>query len=194
MRRGRHGSTGSIRYVETRGLRRVGAGLAAALCVLLTACSDGAETEPEPQQDEPGQVDAAGLFFGECGGVSADELMQTTGISNVRLIERNSVGCRWEDPNFFGARASFSWYRGSPIGRERALVELSGRDVFDVSMQGPNGELHGFAGRGVGICEVSIESESDFFVWSVVFDQLSPPRDMCERVEALAEMTVTRAE
>lgn len=185
-------NTGSIRYVDMPGLRRTAAG-AAVLAFALAACASPEEqAEPEqPQETEQGAP--AGLFFGECGGVSGDELMEVTGVRNVRLIERNSVGCRWEDPGFFGARASFSWYRGSPIGRERTLVEFAGRDVFDVTVQGPSGELHGFAGRGSGICEVSIESEADFFVWSVVFDLTNPPDDMCERVQTLAEMTVDRA-
>lgn len=162
------------------------------LAVLLAACT-APEDEPEQPAQETPQSAPPGLFFGECGGVSADELMEVTGVRNVRLIERNSVGCRWEDPSFFGARASFSWYRGSPIGRERTLVEFAGREVFEVTVEGASGQLTGFAGRGTGICEVSIESGADFFVWSVVFDQLTPPADMCERVQTLAEMTVSRA-
>ncbi|WP_149360540.1 DUF3558 domain-containing protein [Lolliginicoccus suaedae] len=168
----------------------------AALAMLLAGCSSG-----EPEDGEAGSgndqestvLREAGLFFGECGGVSTDELMALTGIRGVRLQERNSVGCRWES-SLFGPHASFSWYRGSPIGRERAVVELSGRGVRDVSVAGPSGELTGFAGWGRFICEVSIQSNSDFFVWSVVFAEELSDDEMCRRVLALAEATVNRAE
>nr|WP_225443769.1 DUF3558 domain-containing protein [Lolliginicoccus lacisalsi] len=168
----------------------------AAVAFLATACSPGGTGDgaPTATSDAEGTVlREAGLFFGECGGVSTEDLMALTGIRGVRLQERNSVGCRWEG-GFFGPYASFSWYRGSPIGRERAVVELSGRGVRDVSVAGPSGELTGFAGWGRFICEVSIQSNSDFFVWSVVFAEELSDDEMCRRVLALAEATVNRAE
>ncbi len=169
---------------------------AASLALLVPACSGGEASDDAPagaSNAEGTVLREPGLFFGECGGISSDELMALTGIRGVRLQERNSVGCRWES-GFLGPHASFSWYRGSPIGRERAVVELSGRGVRDVSVDGPAGELSGFAGWGSFICEVSIQSNSDFFVWSVVFAEELSDDEMCRRVLALAEATVNSAE
>ncbi|GGC76977.1 DUF3558 domain-containing protein [Hoyosella rhizosphaerae] len=170
-------------------------GLAVGLfaAVLLVGCSTDGDQPEATEQPDATEVRVPGLFFGECGGVGTDEVTAAVGTGGLSLAERNSVGCRWES-SFFGPRASFSWYRGSPIERERAVVELSGRDVFDVTVNSPAGELHGFAGRGSSICEVSIQSESDFFVWSIVFTQPFSDREMCDRVLSLAEMTVNRAQ
>ena len=53
---------------------------------------------------------------------------------------KNSVGCQWlAGGGILGPHFSFTWYRGSPIGRERKTEELSRTSVEDINIEGHDG-------------------------------------------------------
>lgn len=125
-----------------------------------------------------------------CGGVSDDEFREIAGMPATMTSLRNLVGCQFDAP---GApeHGSFSWYRGSPIGRERAIVDTVGRTVRDVTIGGRDGYVA--QTRDGSLCEVGIAMGDDFFVWSLV---LSPVlgHDACASAQQFAALTVERAQ
>src|SRR6476469_10201683 len=63
-----------------------------------------------------------------------------------------------------GPHFSFTWYRGSPIGRERKTEELSRNSVDDINIEGHDGFIA--AGQdptlGANLCEIAIQYNDDF--------------------------------
>ena len=60
-----------------------------------------------------------------------------TGLVNTA---KNSVGCQWlAGGGILGPHFSFTWFRGSPIGRERKTEELSRTSVEDINIEGHDG-------------------------------------------------------
>ena len=123
---------------DTRALALV----ASALTILIPAaagCSDsggnkpGATASSTPQKGQGNH----GPMFPQCGGVSDQTVAELTRVSGLINTARNSVGCQWlAGGGILGPHFSFSWYRGSPIGRERKTEELSRASVED--MGGPS--------------------------------------------------------
>ncbi len=65
------------------------------------------------------------------------ELTRVTGLVNTA---KTSVGCQWlVGGGILGPHFSFTWYRGSPIGRERKTEELSRASVEDINIEGHDG-------------------------------------------------------
>lgn len=155
---------------------------------LLTACGSAGDAAPTREDDPAGhsEFDAAvpGPFLGACGAATAAQI--AAALPGPELVEvRTGVGCEWRAP-VTGAGASFTWYRGSPIGRERALVEATGRQVRDLEV----GEFSGYVAHQTGgyICEVALGVEEDFFLWSVAGEY--PGVDLCQVATELAAGTV----
>ena len=151
---------------------------------------DSGGTGTEGAQDTTKRVSTEGPFFGECGSVTDDEVKQAFNIPNLPVVTRNSVGCVWESNGAFGPTVSFSWYRGSPIGREAAGSGLIGRPPEKIEIDGHPG-FRGSAGEE--LCEIGVQFGDTFIHWSVTYADFPPTADSCEVAKKLAELTVSRA-
>jgi hypothetical protein len=103
---------------------------------LVSACSDSHNSSGS-SSDPSGPTTAAaakhGPMFPECGGVTDQTVAQQTRVTGLVNTARNSVGCQWlAGGGILGPHFSFTWYRGSPIGRERKTEELSRANVNDM--------------------------------------------------------------
>ncbi|MGC4933976.1 DUF3558 family protein [Gordonia sp. DT30] len=185
--------------------------LAAILSVVIvgaTACSSNSDDQTPAARhtpEAPGPA-GAGPFFGECGGVSTDEVSRITNFGALKLAVDNPSVCEWSTgPSRTGAVASFNWYRGSPIGRERGTEQLSRASIEDIDLNGHKG----FIASDEGICEIGIEFGADFFEWSVSAGTPSagspppgsppagtPPSDpgaICNAARQLSTLSIERA-
>ncbi|MEE2033295.1 DUF3558 domain-containing protein [Rhodococcus chondri] len=151
--------------------------------------SSGTPTSTTLQATEPGP------FMGECGSVTDDEVASAFALGSFAAVTRNSVGCEWE---LFvgGPSVSFSWYRGSPIGRERAGSDLIGRPAADVEIGGHSGFMGSYQNElgQNSLCEIGVQFGGDFVHWSVTYADFSPPADACVVARDLAELNVERAQ
>jgi Protein of unknown function (DUF3558) len=112
------------------------------------------------------------------------ELTKVSGLTNTA---KNSVGCQWlAGGGILGPHFSFSWYRGSPIGRERKTEELSRASVDDININGHSGfiAVGNEPNLGDSLCEVGIQFEDDFIEWSISFSQkpFPPPCDIAKEL------------
>jgi hypothetical protein len=176
---------------------------AAAMIPLLAACSgSGDSTGPDvPQTAGPAPAGAAkhGPSFPECGGVSDEEVAKQTRVTGLVNTAKNSVGCQWlAGGQITGPHFSFSWYRGSPIGRERKTEELTRTSVEDINVEGHDGfiaysdDTGTATNLGISLCEVGIQFDDDFIEWSVSFDA-KPFPDACEVVKELTRQSIVNA-
>ncbi|MDL9936557.1 DUF3558 family protein [Gordonia sp. ABSL1-1] len=166
----------------------------AILALLIAGCSSdepAADPAAPAGPQAPGRA-GAGPFFGECGGVTTAEVSQITAFGQLVNTVNNSTVCEWDtDGTRTGATASFNWYRGSPIGRERATEQLSRQSTTDIEINGH----HGFIASDVGICEIGIAFDADFFEWSVSAGTGSErtTEQICDSARQLARMSIERA-
>lgn len=165
-----------------------------ALLPLLAACADGSHGVGGPPSSTaaPNTKQAKhGPFFPECGGVSDQTLAQLTGVSGLVVTARNAVGCQWlVSGSIGGPWFSFSWFRGSPIGRERKNEDLSRTTVNDITIDGHSGYIAAATDRlGTRLCDVSIQYQDDFFEWSIQFVE-KPFPDPCAIATELARQTI----
>jgi hypothetical protein len=154
---------------------------------LLAGCSDDS-APAEPQADGPSspqqQGNAShGPIFPQCGGISDETMQQLTRVSGLKNTATNSVGCQWlQDGGIVGPHFSFTWFRGSPIGRERKTQELSRTSVEDINIEGQDGFLAVGTDPILGdnLCEIGIQFDDDFIEWSVSFaaENYPPPCDV----------------
>ncbi len=176
--------------------------LAAVAFLCAAACGGGADAPggAPPEATGPPAASAApassGPFLGLCGSVTDEELSATTGFPQPMHVVRDPVGCQWDVGGLGeGPHASFTWYRGSPIGRERAIDNAVGRDVRDVTIEGAPGFVSRFRST---LCEVGVQYGDDFFLWSIDYgagaDDGPPRGDVCDAAKALAAMTAERAQ
>ena len=158
------------------------------------ACG-GSDDAGQPVASTTPSVTEPGPLFGECGSVSDDEVAAAFGLGTFATITRNSVGCEWE--SFVGGPSvSFSWYRGSPIGRERAGSDLIGRPAADVEIGGRTGFV-GSSQNDLGqtvLCEIGVDFGGDFIHWSVSYSNFTPAADACEVARNLATASVERVQ
>jgi hypothetical protein len=120
------------------------------------------------------------------------EQTRVTGLVNTA---RNSVGCQWlAGGGILGPHFSFSWYRGSPIGRERKTEELSRANVEDVNIEGHSGfiAMGDDVVLGTSLCEIGIQYDDDFIEWSISFSQ-KPFPDPCNVAKELARQSIVNA-
>jgi hypothetical protein len=167
------------------------------LLAVLTGCSDSGG-------DKPGAAPSAGPGSGEghhgpmfpvCGGVGDQAVSDLTKMSGLINTARNSVGCQWlAGGGILGPHFSFSWYRGSPIGRERKTEELSRASVEDINIDGHGGfiAVGNEPNLGDSLCEVGIQFQDDFIEWSVSFSQkpFPPP---CDIAKELARQSIANS-
>ncbi len=159
--------------------------------LLLTGCGSGSSDADATttQAAGPSKPAPLGPFFGECGSVSDDEVKTAFAVSQLPVVYRNSVGCVWEASGPQGPSVSFSWYRGSPIGREAAGSGLIGRPPEKIEVAGHSG----FEGSIDGLCEIGVQYGDDFFHWSVTYAGTPPTAQPCDVARKLAELTASRA-
>lgn len=164
--------------------------LGVVLVTLLAGCGSS-----DPAQDQatstPADVGGSGPFFGQCGSVNDEEVVSAFAVPAFTMITRNSIGCEWEVAGSTGPSVSFSWYRGSPIERERSGSELIGRPADDIEIDGHPGFS---AATDNYLCEVGVQFGKDFMHWSVTYGDQIPAADPCAVAEQLAGLTVERAQ
>ena len=169
---------------------------AAAMVPVFAACSDSKPTSPvAPSTSGPGQNATHGPFFPECGGVTDQTIAQQTRVTGLVNTARNSVGCQWlQGGGILGPHFSFTWYRGSPIGRERKTEELSRASVNDINIEGHGGFIALGQDPTIGnnLCEVGIQFQDDFIEWSISFSQ-QPFPDPCDVAKELARQSIVNA-
>ena len=171
--------------------------VAAAMIPVFAACSGSEPESPDaPQPGEPQAQNAAhGPFFPQCGGISDQTLIELTRVPGLVNTARNSVGCQWlVGGGILGPHFSFTWYRGSPIGRERKTEELSRASVEDINIEGHAGfiALGEDPTAGNNLCEIGIQFEDDFIEWSISFAE-KPFPDPCEVAKELTRQSIVNA-
>ncbi|AYJ50707.1 DUF3558 domain-containing protein [Rhodococcus sp. P1Y] len=162
-----------------------------AVAVLAAGCS-GSEPESSGSSSDPttpAQPSTEELFVGECGSMTDERLTSITGISGLTTSSANAVRCRWDAVDT-GAYAMFTWYRGSPIDRERTVAGQMGREIGIIDADGHPG----FTAKGSDTsCEAGVESGDGFLHWSLNYYYAAPPRPSCDVVEDLIRATVENA-
>jgi hypothetical protein len=171
----------------------------AALLPLLAACSSGSGDSNNgpsvPPSDAPQGAAKHGPFFPECGGVSDQDVATQTQITGLVNTAKTSVGCQWlAGGQILGPHFSFSWYRGSPIGRERKTMELTRTSVEDINIEGHDGFI-GYTddpNLGRSLCEIGIQFDDDFIEWSISFDR-KPFPDACGVAKELTRQSIVNS-
>jgi hypothetical protein len=159
------------------------------MAALVAACSNNNSGPGTPSSPQPGpQNNAAhGPSFPECGGVTDQTVTQLTKIPGLVNTARNSAGCQWlQNGGIVGPHFSFTWYRGSPIGRERTVEERTRTRVDDINVDGHDGFMAVQEDPTVGenLCEVGIQFQDDFIEWSISFNEqpFPPPCDIAKEL------------
>ena len=170
---------------------------AAAMIPVFAGCSDnsGSSSPSAPQSPAPAQNATHGPFFPECGGVTDQTLAEQTRVTGLVNTARNSVGCQWlQGGGILGPHFSFTWYRGSPIGRERKTEELSRASVEDINIEGHSGFIALGEDPTVGnnLCEVGIQFQDDFIEWSISFSE-QPYPDPCDVAKELTRQSIVNS-
>ncbi|MDT5018003.1 MAG: hypothetical protein QOD39_4163 [Mycobacterium sp.] len=170
---------------------------AAAMIPVFAACSDnsGSNSPGTPQSPAPTQNASHGPMFPECGGVTDQTLAEQTRVTGLVNTARNSVGCQWlQGGGILGPHFSFTWYRGSPIGRERKTEELSRASVEDLNIEGHSGFIALGEDPTIGnnLCEVGIQFQDDFIEWSISFNE-QPYPDPCDVAKELTRQSIVNA-
>jgi Protein of unknown function (DUF3558) len=185
---------------QQTGVHRAVAALAVAVvsaAPVITGCStDNAGPSASVPQAPPPAADAKhGPMFPECGGVSDATVSQLTQVSGLVNTSKSSVGCQWlVNGGIVGPQFSFTWFRGSPIGRERKTEELSRTSVDDVTIEGHSGFIaKGTDPRlGDNLCEIGIQFDDDFIEWSVNFNA-EPFPNPCDVARELTSQSIKNA-
>jgi hypothetical protein len=170
---------------------------AAAMIPVLAACSSGSDsTSPDsPSGPPPAQGITHGPFFPQCGGISDQTMAEQTRVSGLVNTAKNSVGCQWlAGGGILGPHFSFTWYRGSPIGRERKTEELSRTSVEDINIEGKNGfiAVGDDPTLGNNLCEIGIQYDDDFIEWSISFAE-KPFPDPCDVAKELTRQSIVNS-
>ena len=162
---------------------------------ILAGCSEQPNSPEVPTTNTPQQSVSHGPFFPECGGVSDEEVINQTQISSLVNTARTSVGCQWlSGGSIVGPHFSFTWFRGSPIGRERKTMELSRTSVEDISIEGHDGfmGINEDPTVGVNLCEVGIQFGDDFIEWSISYSN-EPFPDACGVAKELTRQSIVNS-
>lgn len=182
-------------------VRTFAAGLAAVATLgTLTACSNSGSNPEQPQSQQGSGAPTAkdgkhGPMFSECGGVSDQTIAEQTRVTGLVRTAVNSVGCQWlAGGGILGPHFSFSWFRGSPIGRERKTEELSRTSVEDINIEGHGGFIAVGSDPMLGdnLCEIGIQFNDDFIEWSVSFAE-KPFPPACDVAKELARQSIVNA-
>ena len=165
--------------------------------VAMSACSDS--SGPSPQSSQPSAPQTAnakhGPMFPECGGITDQTVAEQTRVTGLVKTATNSVGCQWlAGGGILGPHFSFTWYRGSPIGRERKTEELSRTSVEDINIEGHGGFIAVGTDPTLGdnLCEIAIQFNDDFVEWSVSFAE-KPFPPACDVAKELTRQSIVNA-
>ena len=181
-------------------MRRDVAALALAAATLLpvvAACSHSGSNQsqsPESSSSASGQG-KHGPMFPQCGGVSDETVNNLTKVTGLVNTAKNSVGCQWlAGGGILGPHFSFSWYRGSPIGRERKTEELHGASVNDIDIDGHKGFVAVRADPKFSdyYCDIGIQYQDDFIDWSISVRK-KPSLDLCNVAKELSRQSIAAA-
>jgi hypothetical protein len=169
---------------------------------VFAACSGSEPASPEvPPTTTAAASSAHGPFFPQCGGVSDETMTEQTRVAGLMNTARNSAGCQWlAGGSIAGPHFSFTWYRGSPIGRERKTEELSRASVEDINIEGHDGfiavgEIPDISNPQrvlVNLCEIGIQFGDDFIEWSISFAQ-EPFPDPCDVAKELTRQSIVNS-
>ena len=180
--------------------RSVTALAAAALTILIPAVGACSSSDSKPgataSPGAPGSGEGRhGPMFPQCGGIGDQTVTELTKVTGLINTAKNSVGCQWlAGGGISGPHFSFSWYRGSPIGRERKTEELSRASVDDININGHGGfiAVGNEPNLGDSLCEVGIQFQDDFIEWSISFSQkpFPPP---CDIAKELARQSIANS-
>ena len=177
--------------------RAVSALAAVTALVLIAGCSDDSSGSTSPGSPLPPVAgDAAhGPFFPQCGGISDETVGELTRVAGLVNTARNSVGCQWlVNGGILGPHFSFTWFRGSPIGRERKTEELSRDSVEDINIEGHDGFIAIGSDPTMGdtLCEIGIQFNDDFIEWSVSYVR-QPFPDPCDVAKELTRQSIVNS-
>lgn len=184
---------------SANGTRRTVKALAisAAAVMLFAGCSDSDQPGGGDGSGQPGSPQSIkhGPFFPQCGGISDQTMIQQTQVNGLVGTAKNSAGCQWLlGGSILGPHFSFTWFRGSPIGRERKTEELSRASVEDVNIEGHGGfiaigqDLTG----GTNLCEIGIQFDDDFIEWSISYNQ-KPFPEPCDVAKELTRQSIVNS-
>ena len=173
---------------------------AVAVVPVLGACSNSNSDQPQSTQQQPGSPGPGkdgkhGPMFPECGGVSDQTIAEQTRATGLVKTAVNSVGCQWlAGGGILGPHFSFTWYRGSPIGRERKTEELSRTSVEDINIEGHDGWVAVGTDPMLGdnLCEIAIGFGDDFIEWSISFAE-KPFPPACDVAKELTRQSIVNA-
>ena len=183
------------------GARTFAAGLAAVAAIgVISGCSNSTSPDqPQSQEqgrDAPGATDGKhGPMFSECGGITDQVVAEQTRVTGLVKTAVNSVGCQWlAGGGILGPHFSFTWFRGSPIGRERKTEELSRTSVEDINIEGHGGFIAVGTDPMLGdnLCEIGIQFNDDFIEWSVSFAE-KPFPPACDVAKELTRLSIVNA-
>lgn len=169
----------------------------AAAAVILAGCHSSTSTDAGSEQSSASKAAQSthGPMFPECGGVSDETVSSLTKVPGLLGTAKNSVGCQWLlRGGIMGPHFSFSWYRGSPIGRERKTEEVSRTSVEDINIDGHEGFIAVGTAPAMGdnLCEVGIQFKDDFIEWSISFAQ-KPFPDPCDVAKELTRQAIANS-
>ena len=177
--------------------RKLAVAALAVASVAMSACSDS--SGPSPQSSPPSAPQTAnakhGPMFPECGGITDQTVAEQTRVTGLVKTATNSVGCQWlAGGGILGPHFSFTWYRGSPIGRERKTEELSRTSVEDINIEGHGGFIAVGTDPTLGdnLCEIAIQFNDDFIEWSVSFAE-TPFPPACDVAKELTRQSIVNA-
>jgi len=192
-----HGVTSTTRAARTSRNAKALAVAAAAIIPVFAGCSDSQPANPGevPQSQAPAGNATHGPFFPECGGISDQEVISQTRVPGLVNTAKNSAGCQWlSGGSILGPHFSFTWFRGSPIGRERKTEELTRASVEDINIEGHDGFIA--VGDdpllGTNLCEIGIGFDDDFIEWSVSYSE-KPFPDACEVAKELTRQSIVNS-
>ncbi|MGB9223987.1 DUF3558 domain-containing protein [Mycobacterium sp.] len=168
-----------------------------ALSLAVAGCSSSGGNNPgATPSSTPGNAEGHhGPMFPQCGGISDQTVTELTKVTGLINTAKNSVGCQWlAGGGISGPHFSFSWYRGSPIGRERKTEELSRASVDDININGHSGfiAIGNEPSLGDSLCEVGIQFQDDFIEWSISFSQ-KPFPPACDIAKELARQSIANS-
>ena len=177
--------------------RKLAVAALAAAALVMSACSNSSGPSPQSSQPSaPATPNAKhGPMFPECGGITDQTVTEQTRVTGLVKTATNSVGCQWlAGGGILGPHFSFTWYRGSPIGRERKTEELSRASVEDININGHGGfiAVGNEPSLGDSLCEVGFQFSVDFIEWSVSFSQ-KPFPPACDIAKELARQSIANS-
>lgn len=102
-----------------------------------------------------------GPAYSECGSLTTPDVAAVLHRADLKLVAKTPAGCTWTPNGYWSVlpNVTLSWYRGSPIGREREGEEGTREEVRDFSAAGKNG----FISSTYGMCVTALEYGDDQF-------------------------------